>query len=81
MHGSEGAGLGNAFLSNIAAVDGIFHVCRAFDGDDILIMDAELDNTDYYAEGLRTELHWVLDGGVLNLDIWVPFNLVNRPYY
>lgn len=27
---STGAGLGNAFLSHIAAVDGIFHVCRAF---------------------------------------------------
>jgi obg-like ATPase 1 len=28
---SEGEGLGNAFLSNIAAVDGIFHVCRGFE--------------------------------------------------
>lgn len=28
---AEGAGLGNAFLSHISAVDGIFHVCRAFD--------------------------------------------------
>ena len=27
---AEGAGLGNAFLSNIQAVDGIFHVVRAF---------------------------------------------------
>jgi obg-like ATPase 1 len=27
---SEGAGLGNAFLSHIAAVDAIFHVCRDF---------------------------------------------------
>jgi obg-like ATPase 1 len=27
---SEGAGLGNAFLSHIAAVDAIFHVCREF---------------------------------------------------
>ena len=26
----EGAGLGNAFLSHIAAVDAIFHVCREF---------------------------------------------------
>jgi obg-like ATPase 1 len=26
---AEGAGLGNAFLSHIAAVDGIFHVVRA----------------------------------------------------
>jgi obg-like ATPase 1 len=25
---SKGEGLGNAFLSNISSVDGIFHVCR-----------------------------------------------------
>lgn len=28
---SEGAGLGNAFLSHIQAVDGLFHVVRAFE--------------------------------------------------
>jgi obg-like ATPase 1 len=28
---AEGAGLGNAFLSHIQAVDCIFHVVRAFD--------------------------------------------------
>lgn len=28
---SEGAGLGNAFLSHIQAVDGLFHMIRAFD--------------------------------------------------
>ena len=28
---SEGAGLGNAFLSHIQAVDGLFHIVRAFD--------------------------------------------------
>merc|ERR1719235_2848845 len=33
---SEGAGLGNAFLSNISAVDGIFHVCRAFEDADVV---------------------------------------------
>jgi hypothetical protein len=32
---AEGAGLGNAFLSHIAAVDGIFHVVRAFDSDEV----------------------------------------------
>src|SRR4051794_15457256 len=31
---SEGAGLGNAFLSHIKAVDGIFEVVRAFDGEE-----------------------------------------------
>jgi hypothetical protein len=28
---AQGEGLGNAFLSHIAAVDGIYHVCRAFE--------------------------------------------------
>jgi len=31
---SEGAGLGNAFLSHIAAVDGIYHLVRAFDSEE-----------------------------------------------
>ena len=28
---AAGEGLGNAFLSHIQAVDGIFHVCRGFE--------------------------------------------------
>ncbi|RKO95291.1 P-loop containing nucleoside triphosphate hydrolase protein [Caulochytrium protostelioides] len=32
----EGQGLGNNFLSNIQAVDGIFHLCRAFDDADVI---------------------------------------------
>uniref|UniRef100_A0A7S2QU02 Obg-like ATPase 1 n=1 Tax=Chlamydomonas chlamydogama TaxID=225041 RepID=A0A7S2QU02_9CHLO len=40
---AEGAGLGNAFLSHIAAVDGIFHVVRAFDNDDIVHVDDSVD--------------------------------------
>ena len=32
---SEGAGLGNAFLSHIQAVDGIYHVVRAFEEGDV----------------------------------------------
>lgn len=40
---SEGAGLGNAFLSHIAAVDGIFHLVRAFDCDDIVHVDDTVD--------------------------------------
>ena len=28
---ASGEGLGNAFLSHITAVDGIFHVCRGFE--------------------------------------------------
>lgn len=40
---SSGAGLGNAFLSNIMATDGIFHVIRAFDDPEVVHVDDELD--------------------------------------
>lgn len=40
---SEGEGLGNAFLSNIAAVDGIFHVVRAFDAPEIIHEEGDVD--------------------------------------
>lgn len=33
---SEGAGLGNAFLSHIQAVDGMFHVVRIFENSDVI---------------------------------------------
>lgn len=33
---SEGKGLGNAFLSHISAVDGMYHVVRAFDDESII---------------------------------------------
>ncbi|KAI9199854.1 P-loop containing nucleoside triphosphate hydrolase protein [Polychytrium aggregatum] len=39
----EGQGLGNAFLSNIQAVDGIFHLCRAFDDADVIHVDGEIN--------------------------------------
>ena len=40
---SEGAGLGNAFLSTIGACDGIYHVVRAFDNDEILHVEETVD--------------------------------------
>mmetsp|Transcript_2278 Transcript_2278/g.3802 ORF Transcript_2278/g.3802 Transcript_2278/m.3802 type:complete len:392 (+) Transcript_2278:77-1252(+) len=40
---SEGAGLGNAFLSHIQAVDGIYHVCRAFDNADVTHVEDSVD--------------------------------------
>eukprot|EP00899_Mesostigma_viride_P000770 jgi/Mesvir1/10694/Mv13784-RA.1 len=40
---STGAGLGNAFLSHIQAVDGIFHVVRAFDNDDVVHVEDSVD--------------------------------------
>lgn len=40
---SEGAGLGNAFLSHIQAVDGIFHVVRGFEDTDIIHEEGDVD--------------------------------------
>ena len=40
---SEGKGLGNAFLSHISAVDGIYHVVRAFDDDEVIHDEGEVD--------------------------------------
>ncbi|KAF5944826.1 hypothetical protein HYC85_018903 [Camellia sinensis] len=39
----EGQGLGNSFLSHIRAVDGIFHVLRAFEDPDIIHVDDIVD--------------------------------------
>ncbi|KAF1890601.1 hypothetical protein Lal_00013196 [Lupinus albus] len=39
----EGQGLGNSFLSHIRAVDGIFHVLRAFEDPDIIHVDDTVD--------------------------------------
>lgn len=40
---SKGEGLGNAFLSNISATDGIFHLVRGFDDADIVHVEGEID--------------------------------------
>lgn len=39
----EGAGLGNSFLSHIQAVDGIFHVVRAFENSEIAHTEGDVD--------------------------------------
>ena len=40
---SEGAGLGNKFLSHIREVDAILHVVRCFDNDDITHVEGAID--------------------------------------
>lgn len=40
---ADGAGLGNAFLSHIQAVDGIFHMVRLFDSDEVTHVDESVD--------------------------------------
>lgn len=42
---AAGQGLGNAFLSHIRAVDGIFHVVRAFSGEEVVHVEGEVDPT------------------------------------
>jgi obg-like ATPase 1 len=53
---STGAGLGNAFLSHIRAVDAIFQVVRAFDDAEIIHVEGDVDplrDLDIIAEELR----------------------------
>lgn len=40
---SDGAGLGNAFLSHIDAVDGIYHVVRAFPNEEVIHEEGDVD--------------------------------------
>lgn len=40
---SEGAGLGNAFLSHIRAVDAIFQVLRCFDSKNVTHVEGSVD--------------------------------------
>jgi obg-like ATPase 1 len=40
---SNGEGLGNAFLSHISSVDGIIHVLRAFEDDDVIHAEDTVD--------------------------------------
>ncbi|XP_043269732.1 obg-like ATPase 1 [Venturia canescens] len=40
---AEGQGLGNAFLSHISACDAIFHLCRAFEDDDVTHIEGEVN--------------------------------------
>jgi obg-like ATPase 1 len=42
---SHGEGLGNNFLSHIAEVDGIYHMIRAFDSEDITHVEGDVDPT------------------------------------
>ncbi|KAG0165242.1 hypothetical protein DFQ30_008721 [Apophysomyces sp. BC1015] len=40
---AQGAGLGNAFLSNVASVDAIYHLVRAFENDDVTHVENTVD--------------------------------------
>lgn len=40
---AQGEGLGNAFLSHIQAVDGLFQICRAFSDPDVTHVEGDVD--------------------------------------
>jgi obg-like ATPase 1 len=40
---SEGQGLGNEFLSNISAVDGIYEICRVFENEEISHVEGDVN--------------------------------------
>lgn len=53
---AEGQGLGNAFLSHIKACDAIFHLCRAFEDDDVTHIEGDVNpvrDLDIISEELR----------------------------
>jgi obg-like ATPase 1 len=55
---STGAGLGNAFLSHIRAVDAIFQVVRCFDDAEIIHVEGDVNpvrDLDIIADELRTK--------------------------
>ncbi|ORY73607.1 P-loop containing nucleoside triphosphate hydrolase protein [Leucosporidium creatinivorum] len=66
---ASGAGLGNNFLSNVRAVDGIFQVVRAFDDAEVIHVEGDVDpvrDMDIIQTELRLkDIEWVekhLDG-------------------
>ncbi|KAJ1900862.1 hypothetical protein LPJ66_001188 [Kickxella alabastrina] len=73
---STGAGLGNAFLSNISAVDGIFHVVRAFTDADVVHVEGEVDPA-RDLEIIHTELR-LKDIAMLNKFIEINQRVIDR---
>lgn len=55
---SEGAGLGNKFLSNIRSVNAIIHLVRCFEDIDVVYSEGDVTNLDPVTEmeDVQTEL-------------------------
>ncbi|KAE7997378.1 hypothetical protein FH972_002019 [Carpinus fangiana] len=70
----EGQGLGNSFLSDIRAVDGFFHVLRAFEDPDIIHIDNTVDplrDLEVISAELRLKVKaWLEDGEDVCLGDW-----------
>ncbi|KAJ8676489.1 hypothetical protein QAD02_012276, partial [Eretmocerus hayati] len=68
---AEGQGLGNNFLSHISACDGIFHLCRAFDDEDVIHVDGEVNpvrDLETISEELRLKDVEFLNGHLEKLE-------------
>jgi hypothetical protein len=72
---AQGEGLGNAFLSHISAVDGIYHVCRAFEDPDVTHVEDRVDPVQVCGGGKR---HTARDGPLQQLPVSQPYNQTDR---
>jgi obg-like ATPase 1 len=63
----KGEGLGNAFLSNIQGVDGIYHVCRAFQDDDVIHTEGEVNPV----KDLQTITNELIQKDLAFVDSWI----------
>ena len=61
----QGAGLGNAFLSHIRAVDGIVHVMRAFEGGSSKLYSYQIESCVSHYD-LHAHTH-VYMGGIVDV--------------
>lgn len=71
---SEGQGLGNAFLSHIKACDAIFHLCRAFEDEDVIHVEGDVNpvrDIEIINEELRLKDLEYLDGHLDKLGKFV----------
>ncbi|KAH0566823.1 hypothetical protein KQX54_004588 [Cotesia glomerata] len=68
---AEGQGLGNAFLSHINACDAIYHLCRAFEDDDVTHIEGEVNpvrDLEIICEELRLKDIEMLNGYLEKLE-------------
>ncbi|KAG8037515.1 hypothetical protein G9C98_005725 [Cotesia typhae] len=68
---AEGQGLGNAFLSHINACDAIYHLCRAFEDDDVTHIEGEVNpvrDLEIICEELRLKDIEMLNGHLEKLE-------------
>ncbi|TKR64555.1 hypothetical protein L596_025067 [Steinernema carpocapsae] len=68
---SEGQGLGNAFLSHVSACDALFHLCRAFDDDDVTHVEGDVNpvrDLEIIGDELRMKDLQYIEGAIGRLE-------------